>query len=179
MVAVGTIDELNSLLGVVKMEILRLPLLAADGGSRATVERVQNHALPLLSELQQTLFDVGAELAAEPDAIPSSLVLIDDSDADRLVESMDDMLTQLEPLTSFILPTGSAPVAILHLARTVCRRAERDVIALRSEVGADAVRAVLLAWVNRLSDLLFVLSRWVTHQLGETEVLWRPVEERR
>ena len=86
---------------------------------------------------------------------------------------------RLEPLESFILPTGSAPVASMHVARTVARRAERSACYLRVRDGGEAVRSEVLAYINRLSDWLFVLARWFGKVSGEKETLWTPLGERK
>ena len=91
---------------------------------------------------------------------------------------MDNWLERLEPLESFILPTGSAPVASMHVARTVARRAERVACSLRSTEGEEAIRSEVLAYLNRLSDWLFVLARWFGKISGEGETLWTPLGER-
>jgi cob(I)alamin adenosyltransferase len=91
---------------------------------------------------------------------------------------MDVWLDDLEPLESFVLPTGSAPIATLHVARTVARRAERVACSLREKEGEVAIRQEVLAYLNRLSDWLFVLARWIGHNSGESETLWTPLGKR-
>ena len=92
---------------------------------------------------------------------------------DRLVEEMNSMLVDLQPLSSFILPTGNPVVANLHMARTTVRRAEREACALREEI-----RPEVISYLNRLSDHCFVLSRWLTAKTGEEETLWTPLGKR-
>ena len=104
--------------------------------------------------------------------------LIDETQADPLVSDMDAWLTQGEPLTSFILPAGGPPQAVLHHARTVARRLERGIVQLREHEGENSVRPLILTYINRLSDWLFVLSRWITAVLGEEEMLWQPLGKR-
>ena len=175
---VGTIDELNSLIGIVRMEVKRLPVTTADGGPRGTVLKVQGVVGKALSRLQQELFDLGAECSARPDSIPDGMQLIPESACERLIEEMDGWLEECEPLTSFILPTGSPPVANLHLARVIARRAERRLATMRDEEGDEAVRRIALSYINRVSDWLFVLSRWISAQLCEDETLWEPIGRR-
>lgn len=175
---VGEVDELNSLIGVVRMEVERMPADHADGGSRGTVGPIQRAILPLLAELQHELFDLGAELACPPAEIPPGITLLPAASGERLVAQMDDWIGELEPLTSFILPTGVPPAAMLQLARAVCRRTERRAVHLVEAEGADAVRLEALAYLNRLADWLFVLARWITARLGADEVLWVPVDQR-
>ena len=95
--------------------------------------------------------------------------LLDQQDSDRLCEEMDAWIEELDPLESFILPTGSGPVATMHLARTVTRRLERSMVAIK-----DEMRPLSLQYVNRLSDWLFVLTRWTSSRLAEDETLWTP-----
>ena len=165
----GTIDELNSQIGVVRMEVSRFESLR-DGVAISV-----NEALGIV---QQELFDVGAECACPPEALPDSVALVGDIQSDRLVSQMDVWLDDLEPLESFVLPTGSAPIATLHVARTVARRAERVACSLREKEGEVAIRQEVLAYLNRLSDWLFVLARWIGHNSGESETLWTPLGER-
>ena len=91
---------------------------------------------------------------------------------------MDSWLEELEPLESFIMPTGSPPVATLHVSRTVARRAERHACSLRETDGDDAVRGEGVSYLNRLSDWMFVLGRWISRMAGEEEVLWTPLGKR-
>ena len=128
-VAVGTCDELNSIVGLIRRECKVLPS-HADGGSSATIGRIQNIAESALDRIQNELFDLGAELACEPDKLPEYMQLIDSNQCDSLTGEMDAWLEQLDPLTSFILPTGAGPEPIIHLARTVTRRLERGLIAI-------------------------------------------------
>tara|TARA_B100000586_G_scaffold57338_1_gene39272 strand:- start:243 stop:851 length:609 start_codon:yes stop_codon:yes gene_type:complete len=165
----GTIDELNSQIGVVRMEVSRFESLR-DGVAISV-----NKALGIV---QQELFDVGAECACPPEALPDSVALVGDIQSDRLVSQMDVWLDDLEPLESFVLPTGSAPIATLHVARTVARRAERVACSLREKEGEVAIRQEVLAYLNRLSDWLFVLARWIGHNSGESETLWTPLGKR-
>ncbi|HIG02918.1 MAG TPA: cob(I)yrinic acid a,c-diamide adenosyltransferase [Candidatus Poseidoniales archaeon] len=175
---VGDTDELNSMLGVVLMEINNLPDRHQDGGFRPTVRRVQDIASTSINRIQQELFDIGAELACSPGKIPEGIVLLDEISSDRLVEEMDAWIEELEPLPSFIIPTGKGPVAWLHVARTITRRLERGIVGLRETEGDDSIRDFVLIYLNRLSDWCFVLSRWISSQLGEKENLWLPVGKR-
>ena len=113
-----------------------------------------------------------------PENLPDYMVLINENQADTLVSDMDAWLTQTEPLTSFILPAGGPPQAVLHHARTVARRLERGIVKLREHEGEHSVRPLVLTYVNRLSDWLFVMSRWITAVLGEEEMLWQPLGKR-
>jgi cob(I)alamin adenosyltransferase len=116
------------------------------------------------------LFDLGSELATPPAAVYEGMFRIGPDAVRRLEALMDECQKDLQPLSSFILPGGGRVSAFLHLARTVCRRAERDILRLSREEG---IGEHVLPYVNRLSDLLFVLSRWIGHHCGETEYLWQ------
>ena len=160
----GKIDEANSAIGIVRMEL-----------GRASFPMVEtcDYADKLLGRIQQELFDVGAECACPPGGVPEQMTIIGSDAGERLVSEMDSMLEDLEPLSSFILPTGSPAVANLHMARTIVRRAEREACALREEV-----RPEVISYLNRLSDHCFVLGRWITAQTGEEETLWTPLGKR-
>jgi cob(I)alamin adenosyltransferase len=149
----GTIDELNAVLGTVRAEPLR-----------AEVDT-------LLDRVQNELFAVGAELAT-PDPAAQGVRWIGPEQVKALEADIDRHEQALAPLGQFILPGGTRVAAMLHLARTVCRRAERRLVTLirRSE---DPISLVLMAYLNRLSDLLFVLARDENAQAGRPDVVWR------
>lgn len=150
--AYGEVDEVNACLGVARA---------------AGVDEEIGH---LIESLQKDLFAVGARLA-DPSARIADRVMkaaIGDADVDRLEQAIDRLEAELPPLRRFILPGGSPSGAALHLARTVCRRAERRVVAL----GAGAVEPVVLVYLNRLSDLLFVMARAVNHRSRVPETEW-------
>ena len=170
---VGTCDELNACLGMVAMEANRLDEIAEDGGNRPTVRQVRDVISKGIGRLQHELFDLGAELACPKDSIPEGMVLINQDCSDRLCEEMDAWNEELEPLSSFILPSGSSTITTLHLARTVARRLERVMVEMKEDL-----RSLTLQYVNRLSDWLFVLIRWTSTRLCEDEVLWLPLGER-
>ncbi|SFO03374.1 cob(I)yrinic acid a,c-diamide adenosyltransferase [Sphingomonas sp. OK281] len=156
MQAIGDVDEANSAIGVAVVALGDDPLAAA-------LERIQND-----------LFDLGADLAtpATDDGFaPSEMVLrIVPAQVERLEREIDAMNTHLAPLRSFILPGGSPQAAALHLARAISRRAERSAVAATHDM---PLNPAALAYVNRLSDFLFVASRAV-NQNGAGDVLWRP-----
>ena len=153
--AYGTVDELNSFLGFA----LAAPEL--PGEFRPWLEQVQND-----------LFDVGADLSVPLGGERERLRVVPEQVA-RLEELCDVVNERLEPLKSFVLPGGGEAAARLHLARAVCRRAERLVAALGGEANPTA-----LAYLNRLSDLLFILARAVNASEGREEPLWRPGSSR-
>lgn len=148
----GTVDELNSLLGVVRAE--PLPALAAQW-----LERVQND-----------LFYLGADLATPLDSTSSRVVRIQADAVTFLEQAIDQMDEVVPPLQQFILPGGHRPAATLHVARTVCRRAERLCVALADSL---EINPMALVYLNRLSDFLFTLARWVNLQAGENEQAWQ------
>jgi len=163
----GTIDEANSAIGIVRMELTR-----SEGEGFYQKEDYEK-ADRMLGVIQQELFDVGAECACPPGGVPEQMSVISADAGVRLVNEMDQMLRDLEPLSSFILPTGSPAVAHLHMARTIVRRAEREACLMR-----DEVRTEIISYLNRLSDHCFVLSRWLTAKSGDDETLWTPLGKR-
>ena len=160
MEAVGSVDEANSAIGLAVVAL-------ADGAHAATLTRIQND-----------LFDLGADIATPGDDFtPSPMTLrIVSSQAAWLEGEIDRLNGELSPLKSFILPGGSAAAAWLHLARTVCRRAERIMVELMDQPGEE-VSAPSLQYVNRLSDYLFVASRHA-NDMGASDVLWAPGQNR-
>ena len=150
--AYGSVDELNSLLGVVRSE--SLPAETDD----------------LLRRIQCDLFAVGAELAT-PDPGAHGTALVSANDIAFLEQQIDHWEADLPPLKQFILPGGTSSGARLHFSRTVCRRVERRVITLRATV-SEPVSDQLIVYLNRLSDLLFVLARAVNASTGQGDVPW-------
>jgi cob(I)alamin adenosyltransferase len=157
--AYGTIDELNSVLGLAR---------AFNAEHR---RRGRNHRWldEVLRRLQNELFDLGSELATPPDAAYEGMFRVGEPEVRALEALIDRCQKDLQPLKSFVLPGGGRVGGFLHQARTVCRRAERSILALSR---AEPIGEWPLKYVNRLSDLLFVLARWVGKKLGETEYLW-------
>ncbi len=157
--AYGTIDELNSILGLARVfnDDLKDRLPAA--------QRLDE----ILRRLQNELFDLGSELATPPDFSYDGMFRVGEDEVKALERLIDELQKDLAPLNSFILPGGGKVSGFLHQARTVCRRAEREILRLSRE---EEIGAGPLKYVNRLSDLLFVLSRWVGKNLGEPEYLW-------
>ncbi len=155
--AYGGVDETNAFIGVARQHT------KADAELYALLERIQND-----------LFDLGADLATpeqngKPEWEPLRIV---DSQVERLEREIDAMNARLSPLTSFVLPAGSPASAALHVARTVCRRAERKVVELMAVEG-EIVSDAALKYLNRLSDLLFVAARRANDD-GAADVLWKP-----
>ena len=156
--AYGAVDELNAVVGLVRLA----------GGDGDLLD-------PMLGRIQNELFDLGADLAT-PERPGKPLgweaLRILDSQVDRLEQEIDALNAELSDLTSFILPGGTPAATHLQLARTVCRRAERIAVRLASEEG-EAVSPAALKYLNRLSDLLFVMSRWANGR-GAGDILWTP-----
>jgi cob(I)alamin adenosyltransferase len=150
--AFGTVDELNAAIGVVLAD-RDLPALLRD-----PLERIQND-----------LFDVGADLSV-PFGIGDRL-RVEQAHVDRLEQLCDDFNADLPMLKSFVLPGGAPVAARLHVARTTCRRAERDALTADGETG---INPLVLAYLNRLSDFLFIAARWANADAGRDEPLWKP-----
>jgi cob(I)alamin adenosyltransferase len=160
--AYGTLDEVNAVIGVARLHVAGDPVLDA-----------------MLSRIQNDLFDVEADLCmpSETGKGPGGARLtVTDTQVTWLEGEIDRLNAELAPLKSFILPGGSAGAAYLHLARTVCRRAERIMVALGDKPG-ESVTAAALKYVNRLSDFLFVAARHMNDK-GATDVLWVPGQNR-
>lgn len=159
--AYGTVDELSSQLGLAAALLEAHP--AGRGASNARVAQ-------LIAAIQQDLFDAGSLLAAPLDC-EFRLPEITEAHVAALEAALDGLNEDLEALKSFELPGGHPAAAALHVARTVCRRAERGCVGLAE---ADAPGRRVLTYLNRLSDLLFVMARWVNHVAGAAEPLWQP-----
>lgn len=151
--AYGTVDELNSFLGILR--------------DRAVSESFKEE----LIFIQDRLFTLGSLLAADPEKSKMELPKIKEDDLIRLEKSIDQMDTELEPMKFFVLPGGHETVSFCHIARCVCRRAERRVCELDELFSQDPL---ILAFLNRLSDYLFVYGRFVTLKLGAEEIPWKP-----
>jgi cob(I)alamin adenosyltransferase len=150
--AYGTVDELNSALGVIRIEAL--PRNLAE----------------LLRSIQHELFEMGAQLATPPEAKPTGCAIRAEA-IRRLEQAIDELESSLPPLRQFILPAGGRAGALLHLARTVCRRAERRVVAL-AEVPGNRTPESIVIYLNRLSDLLFVMARLINQSGGVADEPW-------
>ncbi len=156
--AYGTVDELNSIVGLARVFNHEAPASAAR-------DRIED----VLKRLQNELFDLGSELATPPESAYEGMFRVGADDVKALEHIMDECQKDLAPLNSFILPGGGKVSAFLHQCRTVCRRAERIVLRLSREEG---IGPWPLRYLNRLSDVFFVLSRWIAKHGGEPEHLW-------
>ena len=144
--SLGNIDELNSVIGIV------------------LTEKIPDDKKAILEKVQHDLFDIGGELS-----IPNHIA-IDDKKIDFLERSLDEMNNELEPLKEFILPGGSKISSYCHLARTVCRRVERNLFLLNDK---EEVNKNALKYINRLSDFLFVLARYINKENSNDDILWQ------
>jgi cob(I)alamin adenosyltransferase len=157
----GTIDELNAYIGA----------------ARTTTEELASRAEPvrtlasILIRVQHELFNLGSILATLPEDVHAKQPRITEVEVEQLEREIDAANEELKPLRSFVLPGGNRLDAELHICRTVCRRAERLLVRLARE---QAVPPEALRYLNRLSDALFVWSRWANHALGTSETLWKP-----
>ena len=153
--AYGAVDETNACVGLARLST----------GEDAVLD-------PMLARIQNELFDLGADLStpARPDETPGAVLRMLDGQVDRLEAEIDELNAELPPLTSFVLPGGSPAACALHLARTVCRRAEREAVRL-TETG-EAVSGPALRYLNRLSDFFFVAARHANDR-GAGEVFWQ------
>ncbi|MCU0441007.1 MAG: cob(I)yrinic acid a,c-diamide adenosyltransferase [Bacteroidia bacterium] len=149
----GTVDELNSYIGVIKDSIQ------------------DEHVHQLLYEIQDRLFTIGSVLASDPEKSKMKVPDLHEADVLLLENEMDMMDASLPPLKNFVLPGGLLASSFCHVARCVCRRAERLAVELQSET---EVPAIITTYLNRLSDYLFMLSRKLVHDAGTAEVTWRP-----
>jgi cob(I)alamin adenosyltransferase len=149
----GTVDELNSYIGLLRDQ--------AVNGSRKEV----------LVEIQDRLFTVGSILATEPGNTKVKIPALSETDIQFLERQIDLMEASLPAMKSFVLPGGHQSVSICHVTRTVCRRAERLTVALH---GVEPIDELVIKYLNRLSDYLFVLSRKITQELGAEETPWKP-----
>jgi len=156
--AYGTVDELNSVLGWCAVAVESLPNSSS--------------LFAWLRTIQNELFNLGSQLAVLPEDRRETTPVITPNAIERLEKQIDEMNNDLPALTSFILPGGSEAAARLHIARSVCRRAERILVHLQeSEEHLDGTE---IPYLNRLSDWLFVAARFVIHQEGKSEILWQP-----
>src|SRR4051812_331735 len=158
--AYGAVDELNSIVGLARV---------FNEESRA-VGKAHEFLDDVLCRIQDELFDIGSELATPPEFFQAGMYRVGPDEIKRLEKWIDECQRDLEPLKSFILPGGGRIGAYLHQCRTVCRRVERDVLHLTRE---EAINNDVLKYLNRLSDLFFVLGRWISKQMGQPEYLWQ------
>jgi cob(I)alamin adenosyltransferase len=149
----GTVDELNSYIGLVRDQIIKEEL------------KIQ------LIEIQDRLFTIGSSLASDPEKSTMKIPDLNDEDVAALEKWMDEMNDTLPEMRSFILPGGHTTVSFCHIARCVCRRAERIIVDLSQH---EFVAALVLTYLNRLSDYLFMLSRKISQDLGAVEQPWKP-----
>ena len=157
--AYGTVDELNSMLGLARV----------SNGQAGTNVEVSERMGTILKWVQNKLFDLGGILATAPGESFPNMPTVTSEDVAHLEHLIDECQKDLTPLKEFILPGGGQLAALLHVARTICRRAERLCVTLSKE---ESIDKALIIFLNRLSDALFVFARWVTKKQGEPEFLW-------
>jgi cob(I)alamin adenosyltransferase len=153
--AYGTVDELNSFTGLCR-------------------DQLKNQSIDnILSEIQDRLFTIGSSLACDPEKEPKLKIPdLKEDDVALLEKEIDKMNEELPPMKSFILPGGHVAVSTLHVARSVCRRAERCIVRLQKK--DTGVEPLIIKYLNRLSDYLFVLARFTAFKTGAEEIPWKP-----
>ncbi len=151
--AYGAVDELNAYIGVVRDSI-------NDEYGRTT-----------LLKIQHVLFVIGSHLACEKEALKTKLPVLEEKEVLFLEEAIDRMNESLPPMTHFILPGGHVSISFCHVARTICRRSERNIVALQQKTAVDPL---IMMYMNRLADYLFVLARYIGYQLDIDEIQWKP-----
>lgn len=159
----GTVDELNSYIGLLNDQMIQA----------ITFSPANLKPQGILKEIQDRLFTIGSSLAVDPDKEPKmKLPDLREEDVELLEKEIDKMNEELRPMKSFILPGGHIAVSTAHVARCVCRRAERNCVNMSEE--QLFIDLLVIKYLNRLSDYLFVLSRYITHLTGAEEIEWRP-----
>jgi cob(I)alamin adenosyltransferase len=148
----GTVDELNSWIGLINDQ------------------DIATESKTILSEIQDRLFTIGSSLASDPEKSKMKIPDLHESDIELLEKQIDSMNEVLPEMRFFILPGGHTSISYCHLARCVCRRAERNVIHLHE---TEYVNEMVIVYLNRLSDYLFVLARFIAHQLNVNEIAWK------
>ncbi len=165
--AYGTIDELSSVLGLVRTALAEI--VAAPPAEHPRALAIATALDTWLAWTQDALFNLGSDLATLPQDRWDGMPLVTEDDSRALERAIDLAQRELSPLANFIHPGGSRAGAFLHEARTVSRRAERLLVALRDD---EPISGDVMRYVNRLSDALFVWSRWINHAVGQPEHLW-------
>jgi cob(I)alamin adenosyltransferase len=150
----GTVDELNSWIGLIRDQ------------------NIDKHSKEILIHIQDRLFTIGSHLASDPEKSKAKIPDIKEEDVTVLEQEMDQMNESLPEMKSFVLPGGHTTVSYCHIARCICRRAERCAVGLASE---EKVEDIIIKYLNRLSDYLFVLSRKLSNDLKAEEIPWKPV----
>ena len=158
--AYGTVDELNAIIGIIRTFL-------TESNTDSSLNKIDD----CLYRIQNDLFNVGADLATPKDSRWEGMALITESSISALEEQIDILNDDLPPLKEFILPGGGKVGAFFHQARTVARRAERDIISLMHT--DETIEILPMTYLNRLSDYLFVAGRWCAKQLNETEYFWK------
>ncbi len=162
--AYGTVDELNSVIGLLAHDL-------RDDLEKAGLKEESSRLLKELASIQSDLFDLGSYLACEDAAMRNQLPALDPSRVTNLETAMDSFSAELKPLQHFVLPGGARSASVAHLARTVCRRAERLIVHL-AETEPESAAEIHIQYLNRLSDYFFVLARHLNRLLSIDEPIW-------
>ncbi len=159
----GTVDELNSVIGMLIAQIFASKVLSPKKTKKLAA------FLQILNEVQSSLFDIGSHLACENEKLAQKMPRIDSGQVTEMEIWIDSVNTEMKPLKNFILPGGGLPASYAHLARTVARRAERVVVALAKKTHVDSD---IIIYLNRLSDFLFIASRYLNFLEKIEDVIW-------
>lgn len=162
--AYGTVDELNSTIGLLAREI-------SDDLAKAGRQKDSSELVKELTYIQSDLFDLGSHLACEDADMRRQLPTLDPSRVSSLEKAMDTFSTELKPLKHFVLPGGARSACIAHMARTICRRAERLIVHLE-EIEPNSIENINVQYLNRLSDYFFVLARHLNRLMSVEEPIW-------
>lgn len=166
----GTVDELNSFLGLLNDQLaLATPLPSSANPAAPLFSAIP----PFLREIQDRLFTIGSSLACDPEKEPKLKIPdLKEDDITALEKEIDRMDAALPPMKSFLLPGGHVAVSTAHVVRTICRRAERTCVRMQEE--ELFVEPIVIRYLNRLSDYFFMLSRYIAHLLNTPEIPWKP-----
>jgi len=169
----GTVDELNSFIGLLNDQLALADAAQISPQHPASAPTLFTDIHPFLREIQDRLFTIGASLACDPEKEPKLKIPdLKEEDLTALEKAIDQMDATLPPMKSFLLPGGHIAVSTAHVARCVCRRAERSCVRLQEE--SLYVEPIVIRYLNRLSDYLFMLSRYTGHLLNAAEIPWKP-----
>jgi cob(I)alamin adenosyltransferase len=169
----GTVDELNSFIGLLNDQLALADAAQTSTQHPGSASSPFTEIHPFLREIQDRLFTIGSSLACDPEKEPKLKIPdLKEEDLTALEKTIDQMDTILPPMKSFLLPGGHIAVSTAHVARCVCRRAERSCVRLQEE--SLYVEPIVIRYLNRLSDYLFMLSRYTGHLLNAPEIPWKP-----
>jgi cob(I)alamin adenosyltransferase len=174
--AYGAVDELNAAIGLAAAEVARESRETGSGGARADSTRLLQLLAHIFADLQSRLFDIGADLATPEGSKQEAKILrISDAQVAEVEKWIDEIDGGNAPMKSFVMPGGTELAARLHIARTICRRAERAMIRLRH---TEPVSGGAIVYINRVSDMLFAMARRANKEAGIADVPWVPAKKR-